>query len=373
MPNEQKSAMRRRTIIRGAAWTVPSLAVAAAAPALAASQECTTETREFNVTGGEVTVTVPPEAQYIDYVVRGGGGGGQITGGHGATTSGRITFADSSSPRQFVVIVGAGGAVTRDGTRASGGYGYGSGGPSTPGPRVTETAPTGGGGGGSALLLAGTRTPVVVAAGGGGSAVTSTVSGSTKLVNTHRSPGLVNPQGDPYQYGTGAAGEGSGNGRAGGMGGVNATATGLATSPALAAIGASGGRGGGGSMYRVGNFGAPWDRSVGEAGGDHGSAPNGGGNGGAGAPRLSNGNVFRASAGGGGGGYAGGGGGGIVGATFGSNNVQTQSAGSGAAGSNYVMPSGSGLTVANDGFTNSGLDGTASSGHPGFVSISWCV
>ena len=371
MSDDQKSAMQRRTVIRGAAWAVPSLAIAASAPAIAASQECTAVTSTYVVTETVVTVNVPAEAQYVDYLVRGAGGGGG-GGGDGALGEGRITFG-AGSPRQLRVIVGAGGETKTDGTSAAGGWGFGRGGHSTPGPRENAGAPTGGGGGGSAILVG--TTPVVVAGGGGGTAISQSLSGSTKLVQTHFEPfqGL--------QFGRPNAGVGNGNGRAGGMGGANATATGMVVGPALGASGASGGRRGG-TTWWVTDQNANWtDRqgNPGFDGGDLGTGVNGGGDGGRGADRLSNdngsGGGMRASSGGGGGGYAGGGGGGMFAATYREDNRLTISAGSGAAGSNHVLGSGSGLglTVSHDGWRNSGLEGPANGGHPGFVRLSWCV
>lgn len=352
-------------------WGAPALVVASAAPALAVSQ-CTQVTRDFNYTGAIVPVAVPTSATYVDFLVRGAGGGSPAAGtnwSQGALVRGRIEFASPSSPRSFVLAVGGGGLVTTNGTTAAGGWGYGTGGASTPGARETSTAATGGGGGGSAILIAGAnpRQPLVVSGGGGGQSVGHTISGVTGAANTHASPGL------DFQYGRGSAG-GDGNGRAIGMAAIGQSATGLAVNPSIRGIGAEGGRGGGTNHFVASGTGN-WTGSARERGfdgGDHGSGFLGGGNGGNGADRLSNGSSMRASAGGGGGGYAGGGGGGLAGSTYTGTNGMTISSGSGAGGSSYVASSAAGLTLSHEPFTNPGLAGTDARGAHGFIRLTWC-
>lgn len=120
--------VERRTLFQGAAWSVPILASAVAVP-LASASACTRVVNDYPFTGSNTIVNVPAGATYVDYLVRGAGGGSDGgSGGAGALTTGRITFSGSSSPRSFIVVPGEGGAVTRDGTTAVGGNGYGRGG-----------------------------------------------------------------------------------------------------------------------------------------------------------------------------------------------------------------------------------------------------
>lgn len=367
MNTVEKHEVKRRSIIRGAAWTVPSVVAVTAAPAIAASEECAVVTNDYQYMGSVVVVEVPAEAAYVDYVVRGAGGGNSgLSFGQGALTSGRITFSAPSTPRRLVVAVGQGGEVRGDGATAGGGWGFGSGGSSTPGPRTT-TGAFGGGGGGSAILLPGTpRTPLVVAGGGGGAAVAQSVQGSTERVTTHTAPqyGL--------DFGNSDAG-GSGNGRGAGMSSEGSTGTGMAVSPSSAGDGSVGGTGGGGSMYWANNNWTSRTREQGQSGGNAGSGALGGGNGGNGGDAMSNRNTFVAVAGGGGGGYAGGGGGGLAGAQFQQDTRLTISTGTGAAGSSYTSSDRDGLTIDSQGVSSPGLSSGDSRGHEGLVRLSWCI
>lgn len=358
----QTTDLRRRAVMRGAAWAMPSLAVSVTAPAIAASGECTVFTHDYTDAGAFVRVPIPPEAEYVDYLVRGAGGGG--TGGVGAVGSGRLSFA-AGSVRELIVIVGEGGETTSDGSSAVGGRGFGRGGAPTPGPRESS-ASVGAGGGGSAILLA-EYTPAVVAGAGGGSAVSQFVLGSTALTQTHNQPfqGL--------QFGRASAAAGTGNGRAAGMGRAGQTGTGMVVGPALAAKGAVGGQGGGNSTYVANGNWKSTEIKKGDNGGAQGSGAYGGGNGGDGSARQSNGNQFVTAAGGGGGGYAGGGGGGMIGATFLEDTRMTISAGTGGASSNFAMASTAELTVEHAGFENYNGSAGETRGHDGFVRLSWCA
>lgn len=365
----------RRSILRGAAWSLPVLATATAVPVAAAST-CTTASQVFSTAGQLTTFTVPAGARYVDFVVRGAGGGAgsTVAGGQGANSSGRITLPTNATvaQRTFGIVVGQGGEVKTDGTTAAGGTGYGSGGNSTPGPRDNPGGPAGAGGGGSALLLGALGgTPLVVSGGGGGSAVRETVQGSTQQTTVYQAPDATTG----FNYGTANAGSSAPNGRVGAVGRVNSTAPGLAVNPATAADGPVGGTRGGTAQYRVanGNWGPP-TRVEGSNGQNFGLGSNGGGNGGNGAARLNNGGgSFAASAGGGGGGYAGGGGGGMVGSQFTGTTRLTISTGTGAAGSSYRAATALGTPISNYVLAPSGLLSGAARGHAGYISLSWCV
>ncbi|PPG30117.1 hypothetical protein C5E10_12755 [Pseudoclavibacter sp. RFBG4] len=343
----------------------------------AAASTCATTTRTFDTPGLATTFTVPAGAKYVDFEVRGAGGGaGQnVRLGEGAKSTGRIALPANASAAQrtFGIVVGQGGEVKRDGTTAFGGAGYGKGGASTPGRRdYIDDIPTGGGGGGSALLVGGA--PLIVSGGGGGSAVRHTVGGSTKQVTVYTAPDQLTG----FSFGTASGGGGNPNGRVGAIGGANSDGTGLAVNPALAGNGQDGGRRGGVNHYVVdnGNWG-PVTRVEGSDGQSFGYGSNGGGNGGDGARRLSNGRQFAACAGGGGGGYAGGGGGGMAGAVFGRDNLLSISTGSGAAGSTFRASDSEaaslGYPISDYNRTASGLGPNYDRGHEGLISLSWCA
>lgn len=367
----------RRTLLHGAAWTVPILASAVAVPHAAASA-CQTASRAFQTPGLATTFTVPAGARYVDFEVRGAGGGANtdVSGGQGANSSGRIMLPANATAAQrtFGIVVGQGGEVKTDGTTAFGGAGYGVGGASTPGPRMGGR--TGGGGGGSALLIGAVGgAPLVVSGGGGGAGVRQSVDGSTKQVVVYDAPN----ERTGFDFGTASAGGGAPNGRVGALGGANSDGTGLAVNPALGAQGGTGGTRGGTDHYVIdnGNWG-PVTRVEGRNGQNFGLGSHGGGNGGDGAPRLDNGNgSFGASAGGGGGGYAGGGGGGMVGSRFRQDNLLSISTGTGAAGSSFrpsdAAAAALGYPISGYALSSSGLNSNSSRGHEGYISLSWCA
>lgn len=369
----------RRSVLRGAAWTVPIIAATAAVP-LAVASTCSRTTRTFETPGLATTFTVPAGAPYVDFVVRGAGGGAGtgLAQGQGAESTGRITLPSNATvaQRTFGLVVGQGGEVKTDGTTAFGGAGYGVGGSSTYGPRNNPSSPAGGGGGGSALLVGALGgAPLIVSGGGGGVAVRQVVQGVTRQVTVYSEPDATTG----FAYGRSNAGSDAPNGRVGAVGRASGSETGLAVSPAIAANGATGGARAGTSHYVLSNGDwGPVTRVEGLNGQNHGLGARGGGNGGDGAQRLDNGNgSFGASAGGGGGGYAGGGGGGMVGSRFTGTNTLSISSGTGAAGSSYrpSTDAAAALGYAISGYTlaSSGLNSNTNRGHEGYVSLSWCV
>lgn len=308
----------RRTVARGAVWTLPVVAVISAAPAYAVSVTVT------QTVPGSYTFNVPAGVLVLNYAIKGGAGGGYSlapTGGSGASFSGTITFATNPTGITLTYIVGGGGAAA--GAGGAGGSGYGVGG--TAG-AVTITSQRGaGGGGGSAILLA--TAPIVVAGGGGGAGTWMHSVGSAFIVQ--------------YPHG-GPAAPAAANGFAvvQQISGVNRTENG-----GSAASGATRGLGG----FTTGNY------TTEGSGGPGGVSP--GGKGGNSVPINVTG--YSASGGGGGGGYAGGG----SGAGGGITSLGAGGAGGGA-GSSYtggtagVTVTASALASAANGSTGAGGDGS---------------
>lgn len=171
-----ETASSRRTIVKGAAWSVPVLAAAGAAPAQALSCDTTTFQAPSTTTAARAVTnwTVPAGVTLIEYVVEGGAGGGRsagsFQGGAGARVSGALTVVPGTV---LQLIVGAGG-LHDDGINGgsnAGGGGYGAGGASGAIPPLagSDRYRAGSGGGGSAILVGAGGPPVVVAGGGGGS------------------------------------------------------------------------------------------------------------------------------------------------------------------------------------------------------------
>lgn len=362
--------------MKGAAWSVPLLAVAAVAPSAAAQSPdgptpCQQVTRTFNA-GAVTNVVVPAGVTEVTYVVRGAGGGGGDRAGFGDLTTGTITLAGVAATT-FEVVVGAGGNPAGQGT-GTGGAGYGNGGNSTVRQHnldVGDNQP-GGGGGGTALLLG--TTPLVVAGGGGGNYLSVVNVGETRVgrqLDSETFDGKLYQKGNATKNGSAAGLRADSNN--------NETTPALAVHPAIAASGATGGSAGGTGYYLVNN--ANWSNgsaNAGTAGGAHGNGANGGGNGGNGGAQMRAGSdqQYRAGAGGGGGGYAGGGGGGLASARYTPATLRPISAGSGAGGSSYRISSQDasalGLAITGTAFAPAGIAPTNSKGHPGLVTLSWC-
>lgn len=252
----------RRTLVTGAAWTVPVIASAVSTP-FAAASTCNEHGSFENSTRstGNIarTVQIPGCVTKIDYALIGGGGGD--AGGYagsGAIIRGTITLVASPTPHVLEYWVGGRGQGRgTTGASASSGWSFGGAGGLRSGVR------DGGDGGGSSAIRIGS-TLLVVAGGGGGGA-----NGSGSVT--------------PTAAGTGGSGQLNAGGGTGGRIGNQTTSGGLGG-------GATGGVGGQVS-------------SNGQSGQTGGNAP--AGNGGVGG---SNGQ-FAGGGGGGGGGYTGGGGG----------------------------------------------------------------
>lgn len=367
--DQERSSIGRRTIVKGAAWSVPVVAAAITVPQASASptRGCTNVTRSFDA-GDVTTVTVPAGVTSVTYTVRGAGGGGGTRAGFGDLTSGTIFLA---GPVTFRVVVGEGGTAAGNG-QGTGGTGYGRGGNSTnrqhSGPNNLQFSP-GGGGGGTALLIG--STPLIVAGGGGGNYLSQEVEDVTEAVRS------LNETFQGIPFGTADAQQ---NGHAGGMGAVGGS-VGFCVNASRRGSGSSGGAGGGSSHWRTdaNNNWGPIERTQGGGGGDYGSGANGGGNGGNGSARLlpiANGDP-RAGSGGGGGGYAGGGGGGLAASAFKEGVKRTISAGGGAGGASYLISTAAasnlGLSISGTEFAPARIaPNNNGKGHPGLVSLSWC-
>lgn len=298
----------RRTLVKGAAWSIPVMAVAVGAP-MAAASGCR-EPVEFIAPGpgnptlpaGETTTfPVPAGVTSISYVVIGGSGGGRtaaLTGGAGSRVSGTMTVTPGQNLYLTVGQGGLGGG-TNSATGFPGGQGYGNGGASGATPAGQLNVFNGASGGGGSAIRAGatlaTSQPVVVAGGGagGGSGVAT--------------PGIS------VQYAPPGAGATGGASAADAAFDWAAQGRRIVSHGGSAASGASAGAGGIASTDADVTP-TPVDRQTnpGSAGTAHVQATGGdGGSGGASWANTGPGtNEGGATGGGGGGGYAGGGGGG---------------------------------------------------------------
>lgn len=188
---DRPGKVRRRTVMMGAAWSVPAVVAVAPTPAFAASPSpCDTIELNPSTGGGQTSesaglenyqFTVPAGVTSLGYVLAGGAGGmtnsvdGFIHGGAGAVISGTITVTPGET---LTIFVGQGGGH-RTGTASSslssivGGGGYRKGGDAdntTSGATPYSGAIkgwSGASGGGASAILRGS-TVLVAAAGGGG-------------------------------------------------------------------------------------------------------------------------------------------------------------------------------------------------------------
>ncbi|MBM7466540.1 hypothetical protein [Microbacterium esteraromaticum] len=326
---------RRRTVIKGAAWSVPILAAAVAAPAHASS--CAPGERQITATSDSyawTTIEIPACAREIRYVVRGGGGGASgAYGGFGAVATGTITPTGSSMT--LYLIAGQGGwrrGSTKLDVRPRG---YGDGG--LGGDRYdfngsgVWAVDAGYGGAGSAILLGSTEaSPALVVAGGGGGGANSMNSGGDGGVLIKAFPGGGGHAGATAE--AGAAGTVEGGGFAGGGGGAtlsNVGAGGVPSGPYMNIVGYSGSGRNGGSGDEM---------RYGASGGKTG-----------------------ATSGGGGGGYFGGGGGSAVWYE----DLHAGAGAGGGAGSSFINQTAAPGTIDSSWLDNSG------DGVPGMVSVSW--
>lgn len=328
-------SVQRRTIVKGAVWSLPVLAAAAAVPAHAASGTPCVGATYTSV--GTYTYTVPAGRTTLNFEIAGGGGGADFLnaqgtagpGGSGALISGALAV----TPGQILTLIVGGGGQGVD-KQGLGGKGFGNGGNATNVGGVWH-GPASGGGAGSAILLG--ATPLVVAGGGGGAGF---------------GEGTV-----PYLAGSSTgAGSAGPNPTDGALVSVTTSAGNVFTvNGGGAANGPTGGAAGPAST--TGNFTAT---ASGTTGGGFGTGSNGGGNGADSRPGTN-------YQGAGGGGYAGGGSGGATERLGDYANV----GGNGGAGSNFV--GGPGVAVSS--VLSAGNGGPAGSptanidGGPGYVRL----
>lgn len=178
--------IRRRTIVKGAAWSLPVLAAAAAVPLAAASTTpvCATQKTSFALpdstsAGGISTVfVVPAKVTLLTVTVAGGAGGATranwtILGGNGGLVTATIPVVPGET---LDLVVGQGGAsrltpFTANPSIVTGGQGFGNGGDSDPAadnPSSGSGSWWGGAAGGAGSAISRGAQPLVVAGGGGG-------------------------------------------------------------------------------------------------------------------------------------------------------------------------------------------------------------
>lgn len=313
------SALSRRRVMGGLAWSVPTVAVTVAAPSFAASpgREVTVTVEADRWNGVDRTISIPGNAYNLTFEVIGGGGGTYYVtnknnapwyaerGGHGARITGQI--ATTGAPMTLWVVAGGGGWGTGDSGRQSvNSTGFGNGGSSQ---FFYDALPIAawsngwamGGGAGSAIALGSAPSAggtLLVAAGGGGSA--------GLYDHTRR---------QTYDYSSDASSGGLGGDAPGGDGTPYTVTfrTGSLTAPAgSGASGGTGGAGGAAGSHEVSNA-KRVDVGSGNKGGDAGTGNFGGGNGAEPIElRRYAGQLLRMATAAGGGGYAGGGSGGGI-------------------------------------------------------------
>lgn len=186
---DHSTGLTRRKIVTAAAWSVPAIAFAAAAPSASASTTtpvcrtvnftAPTPTRFGRDNNAAITTQfqVPAGVTSIEFTVAGGAGGGGGRAGSGGLLMGTLAVA---AGEMLTLVVGQGGwahpldtgaAPVQTRPAVPGGQGYGNGGslPAASGSfdgALVATTQGGSGGGASAILSGGT--PLVVAGGGGG-------------------------------------------------------------------------------------------------------------------------------------------------------------------------------------------------------------
>lgn len=252
---------------------VPGSAAAALPPGC--TQSGTIVSCTYTFTGATQTFTPPAGVTTVVVTLTGGsggkggdgpGGGVGGAGGLGAMVTGTLAGLTGQPLTVFVGGHGSDGAHRTDTVPASGGFGYGSGGPSGGSGGITGLGfQSGGGGGGGSALVAGT-TPLAVASagagGGGAGAPSGNTGGAGGASDTNGSPAIsehphctqpgaagVQPTPDGGS-GTSALGFGDGSGGGGG-GGVNGGAGGNISG---VSGGAACGGGGGTSLAPTGGM-----------------------------------------------------------------------------------------------------------------------
>ncbi|WP_156822636.1 hypothetical protein [Demetria terragena] len=178
--NTQTTGVSRRSIARGAAWSVPTIALASVAPATAASVCEPTKVTESakpasttSAAAGESTFVLPSNVTSINFDIAGGGGGAYSPAAnyHGGSGVRLIGTLDVPAGATIRIVAGQGGTGPAGwgADTATGGQGFGNGANSGTVPSNSNDTLTGGsGGGGSAILVNGTA--MVIAGGGGGAA-----------------------------------------------------------------------------------------------------------------------------------------------------------------------------------------------------------
>ncbi|PRB00537.1 hypothetical protein [Microbacterium sp. MYb64] len=177
--------IRRRAIVKGAAWSLPVLAAAVAVPVATASTvpACATQKTFFTIpdspsAAGITTVfVVPAKVTSLNVIVSGGAGGSTranwtILGGNGGLVTATIPVVPGET---LDLIVGQGGAsrttFTASPSIVTGGQGFGNGGDSDPAADNANSGPGswwGGAPGGAGSAISRGSQPLVVAGGGGG-------------------------------------------------------------------------------------------------------------------------------------------------------------------------------------------------------------
>ncbi|GGM49946.1 hypothetical protein GCM10010489_21710 [Microbacterium saperdae] len=376
----RRDGVARRTLVKGAAWSVPVVALAIATPLAAAS--AARETYTFTVSGngtqsGLCSVVIPAGATDISYRVVGGGGGGLFSGSGAAM----VGVMNSPSADTLVNFVAAGGGLSSLVPRnppsnplplrvglGGDGFGRGGSGPWDPTAPLTDppfdtfpSAVGGGGGGGSALLVNGV--PAVVAGGGGGF-------GGTANSFVGGSPTSISYGGNAPLTATGAGTSGpSAYFSRSDLGNVRSATSAPGSGGSSSTAGAAGATSYTGSFTQTSTV-------MGSAGTLASGAT--GGNGGNGGLKIASGVVVNnytllGSGGGGGGGYGGGGGGSIQ-HVYLANRELVIAAGGGGAGGNYVAASVGAVVISNTAITlagNSGSSATSWNGVPGTVFLSF--
>lgn len=353
------SSVDRRALVKGAAWAVPVIATVVATP-MAAASCAESGTREW-ARPGTYNITIPACATRLEYLVRGGGGwrstGESAVSSTGAELTGSYNISALGAFAVQLFVADGGSAALQAGVRGAGGSGFTRGG-SSGAPTVSPDAAfsPGGGGGSSALQIAGVT--AVIAGGGGGRGVSLWNDGIV-TIEMQTSPSSVTG----FNYGNSAGGGSSPNGTVGTLSGPNATQIGFSTSPARGADGTTGGGSGGTSQY---SYADRWTSISNLAG----TAGDGAGTGGNGASPCAA-TVRSAGGGGGGGGYAGGGGGGLSRALYNGGTEFQISSGGGGAGSSYSAATAGGAVRLSQASKSSGLAGSGTKGHPGYVLLTW--
>ncbi|WP_424936164.1 MULTISPECIES: hypothetical protein [Bacteria] len=312
--DDRRPGVPRRTLVKGAAWTVPVIAATVVVPATSASvvpAPCVPGGASVQAVDGwagagirRQTVTIPAGATNIRFTVRGGDGWYSL----GALVTGMLT-PTGSAPLEVEIIAGqhgvSGGPHLPYPLEAYRTYGYGRGGVAVPDHLTYQSA-----GAGSAIARTDTGEPLVVAGGAGSS---SNGFGGAQIGTGNGNAGLTAESGHGQYSVHGQLWAGASGGAVGalpglgGQGGVTAgresEVAGVIVDPGGSGTAPSvdGGHGGDGGF-------AAWTDGVGWGGGA------------------------------GGGGYAGGGGGGVVIATH--NGHRDGTAAFGGAGSSYVSTGG---------------------------------